>query len=283
MSWPVCWPSITPRPIATLHPERRQTRSPTRRASRCGQPLIEHPGSAHERQAVAYLTQALELTQDPAEQAILLEKAGSAQTDADAEAAIEKFQRANEIYRELGNEEGLARSAIGIAKAFMLLYRPRDATPILEKTITDTPSIAGTPLAVNLQAELSRSYANDRDPRALDMVDRVLDQAEHLDLMPIVVEGLINRALVLGYAGRFYEPVTILRGVMPMAEAHGLDWSRVRAYNNLSVLLMSEDVEESLDALVRGMEVARRTGALRGADAFAAGTDPAADDARTVG
>ena len=222
-------------------------------------------------QSVAYLTQALELTSDPAEQALLLEKAGNEQADLNQAAAIEKLVRSNELYRQLGNEPGLARSAVGIGKAMMLAYRADDAVAVLERAVEETPSLIDNADGVYLRSELARAYANSRNPKALELVDRVLEKAEQLNLMPVIAEGLINRALVLGYAGRFYEPVTILRGVLPMTEAHGLDWARTRALNNLSVLLMSEDIEGSLALLEAGMELTRRTGAMGGADAFSAG------------
>jgi len=213
-------------------------------------------------QAVSFLMQALELTHDPLERAALLEKAGSEQTDPDPETARRKFEQAMALYRTLGDVHGIARCATGISICVMSLYRPAEAVPILEAAIAETIAIEGHADGVLLQSELVRAYANSRNPRALELVDGVLEKAEQLELMPIVAEGLINRALVLGYAGRYYEPVAILRGVLPIAEAHGLNWPRSRALNNLSVLLLSDDVVESVRVIDEAIDLSRQAGAL---------------------
>ncbi|MGI8928866.1 MAG: AAA family ATPase [Candidatus Limnocylindrales bacterium] len=222
-------------------------------------------------QAVAFLTMALEITTDPTERAALLERAANEQTDGDPEAAQAKFEEALKIHRSAGDMHGIARAAAGVAIALMLDFRPAQAVPGLEEAVAETASIAGEPDRVALESELVRAYANSRDPKALELVDGVLERAEQLELMPIIAEGLINRALVLGYAGRYYEPVTILRGVLPITESYGLNWSRLRALNNLAVLSMSDDVRESDAIFKQALEVSRQSGTLGAAIAFESG------------
>ena len=222
-------------------------------------------------QAVAYLLKALEITQEPAEQAVLLERAGREATDEIPDQARGHFEAALSIYRELGDLRGLARTATGLSIALQNLYRPADAVPILEEVVAQASGIESEPDVVRLMAELARAYANTRHPKALELVDRVLELAERLELMPVIAEGLINRALVLNYAGRYYEPATILRGVLPIAEAHGLVWSQMRALNNLAVGTLNDDVREAERLIGQGVELARRTGSLGSATYFLGG------------
>ncbi len=213
-------------------------------------------------QAVSFLLQALETTEEPAERAALLERAGREAEDATPDGSRVHFEQAMDLYRSLGDLHGIARCGTGISVALQSLYRPADAVPVLEAAVAETAAIEGQPDAILLLSELARAYANTRDPRALELVDRVLERAEPLELMPIIVEGLINRALVLTYAGRYYEPTTLLRGVLPIADAHGLRNSQMRAMNNLSVSLMIDDYREAAELTNQGVELARRIGAL---------------------
>ncbi|MEX2547874.1 MAG: AAA family ATPase, partial [Chloroflexota bacterium] len=222
-------------------------------------------------QAVAFLTRALEMTEDPGERAALLERAAREATDATPEVARAHFDDAMSLYRMLGDLSGMARSATGISIALNQQYRPAEAVPILEQAVEDTVGIASEPDAIRMLAELARSYALIRHPKALDLVDRVLELAEPLELMPIIAEGLINRALVLSFADRYYEPTTILRGVLPITEANGLNSAQMRALNNLASGLLKDDVREALRLIDQAIELSRRSGAL-GALAYFRGT-----------
>ena len=222
-------------------------------------------------QAATFLLQALEMAEIPAERASLLERIGGETHDDTPESALTYYDQAMDLYRSLGDLNGVARCATGIAVSLQILYRPADAVPILDAAVKETAAIAGQPDAVMLLAELARACANTRDPRALQLVDQVLELAEPLELMSIIAEGLINRALVLTYAGRYYEPTTLLRGVLPIAEAHGLTFARIRAMNNLAVGLMSDNVREAAGLFSEAVEVSRRAGTLGSLAFFRAG------------
>jgi class 3 adenylate cyclase/tetratricopeptide (TPR) repeat protein len=222
-------------------------------------------------QAVGFLLQALELTDDQAERAAVLERAGREETDIATSAARGHFQQAMEVYRSLGDLGGIARCATGISLTLHIQYQPAEAVPILEHAVAETAALQEEPDAVMLLSELARAYANVRDPRGLGLVDRVLELAEKLEIMPIVAEGLINRALVLNHAGRYYEPATLLRGVIPIAEAHDLAMPHIRALNNLAVGLLNDDIHESMALLLQAIEVSRRGGNLGSVTFFRAG------------
>ena len=206
-------------------------------------------------QAARYLTQALELTDDPAEQAALLEKAGNEEADVDAERGQTLFEKAVELYRSIGDLRGLARSAAGLSISMMLQFRPADAASMLEPVVEETSAIADEPEGVMLLSELVRAYANSRHPDALKHVDKVLERAEQLEIdadhcrgidQPGPCPGLCRSLLRTGH-----DPA---RCTCPSPKNMGLVRSQVRALNNLSVLLMGEDIVESEEL----MEVGRR-------------------------
>ena len=175
---------------------------------------------------------------------------------------LELAEQALAIYREAGDLRGVANAATQLTFAYLSLFRPADLVPILERAVSETLSIENEPEGVRLLSELTRTYSNLHDPRAMDLIDSLLERAERLGLVPLVTEAIINRALVLGRAGRFYESVALLRGVLPLARSHDLVWSQARAINNLLVQLFDDDPGESLRLIEEGKELARRTGNL---------------------
>jgi class 3 adenylate cyclase/tetratricopeptide (TPR) repeat protein len=212
-------------------------------------------------QALGFLRQALEITEDPGEQAALRERAGQAATNAaDFDTAQGYLEEAIGSYREHGDRLGVARATTALSTALHGKYQPVAAVMPLEKAVAETSDLESEPDVIRLLAELSRAYANARDPRALAIADRALALAEPLELAPVIAEALINRALALTYAGRHQEPNAILRGVLPMVEARGLVDSHLRALNNLSAGLSNEDPRAAYATDRAAVEIARRLG-----------------------
>jgi class 3 adenylate cyclase len=223
------------------------------------------------QQAVVFLQQALELAADPAERAALLERAGHEATDLTPEAGKQFHEQALALYRDLGDLHGMARAATGVSIALMNYYSPAETIPVLEQVLAEAQAIEDEPEGIYLLAELSRAYANTRHPKALELVDRVLERAERQHLMKVIGEGIVNRALVLGYMGRLHEPIALLRGVLPLIEARGMTRTHLRALNNLAVGLASDDIRESARLMGQGAEVCERTGSLGGRTYFLGG------------
>jgi class 3 adenylate cyclase/tetratricopeptide (TPR) repeat protein len=215
---------------------------------------------SHE-QALGFLRQALDVTDDPAEQAGLRVRAGQVATSAaDFAAAQTYLEEAITWYRGQGDRLGVARATTALSAVLQATYQPVAAVGPLEKAVAETAGLENEPDVIRLIAELSRAYGNSGDPRSLATADRALALAEPLELMPVIAEALINRALALSHMGRLNEPTAILRGVLPMAEAHGLIDSQLRALNNLSAGLDSEDPRSALEVGRLGVEVAQRRG-----------------------
>jgi class 3 adenylate cyclase/tetratricopeptide (TPR) repeat protein len=212
-------------------------------------------------QALGFLRQALEVADDPSERAALQERAADAAVNAaDAETAKGYLEEAIAWYREQGDRIGVARTSTALSTALHAMYQPVAAVAVLEAAAAETAGLETEPDVIRLIAELSRAYGNARDPRALATADRALALAEPLELMSVIAEALLNRALALAFMGRVQEPMAIVRGVLPMAEAHGLAAVQLRALNNLSAGLALEDLRSSFDVARTGVEVARRQG-----------------------
>ncbi len=212
------------------------------------------------QQAVTLFRQALELTEAVPDRAELLYRAGAEAQDETPDVARELLEQSLELYRQAGHLKGVAEAAAELALAYQNLWRPAEAVPMLERAMQETESIENEPERVRLLSELTRTYSNTRDPRALELIEAVLEKAEGLNLVQLVAEAIINRALVLARVGRFHEPVALLRGVIPFARDHGLVWSEGRALNNLAATLQRDDPEATLGLSRQGEELNRRTG-----------------------
>ena len=215
---------------------------------------------SHE-QALGFIRQALEITEDPAEQALLRERGGRAATNAaDFDAAQAYLEDAIAAYREQGDQLGIARATTALSTALHGKNQPVAAVRPLEMAVAETADLENEPDVIRLIAELSRAYGNAQDSRAIEVADRALALAEPLELMPVIAEALINRALALVYAGHQQEPMALLRGVLPMAEAHGFVDSQLRALNNLGASLFNEDIRAGHETNRAGVDLARRLG-----------------------
>jgi class 3 adenylate cyclase/tetratricopeptide (TPR) repeat protein len=214
------------------------------------------------QQAVTLFRQALELTEAAQERADLLYRAGHEAQDQTPEVARELLEQALDLYRQTGYLKGIARAAAELMNAYQSLWRPVEVVPILEQAMEETASIEDEPERVMLLSELTRTYSNIHDPRALELIDSVLKKAERLNDPALVAEGIINRALVLHRAGRYHEPVALLRGVLPLIHSHDLVWSEARALNNLAAMLLRDDLAEALRLGRQGEDLNRRVGNL---------------------
>ena len=210
--------------------------------------------------AETYILSALDLTEDPVEQAALYVRAGDEAADANPPRARDHYEKAAELYRGANDLRGLAVAATGISIALQMVYRPADALPVLEEAVEVTASIEDEPEGIRLLSELGRVYANLRDPRALAITDRVLVKADQRQLVPIVAEALLNRALAIHHQGRLYETMAIVTGVIDLADRYKLRRTQWRAINNLSVGFAYEDMASAAALLRSGVDRAAQVG-----------------------
>ncbi|MHB8460705.1 MAG: ATP-binding protein, partial [Candidatus Limnocylindrales bacterium] len=196
--------------------------------------------------------------------AVLRERAAeAASNDADIETVRSFIDPAIAWHREQGDRTGVARTSTLLGMALTNDGQPIAAAAVLEAAVLEAADLESEPAVVRLLTELSRAYAIVRDSRALELADRAIAAAERLELIPSVAEALVNRALALGFAGRSQEPIAILRGVIPLTEAHGLIHTRLRAGNNLSANLWAFDPRAAHAMNDELIDLARRNG-IRG-------------------
>ena len=213
-------------------------------------------------QAVAFLEHALSVTADPAEQALLLERAGhSASMAADHEAAERYLVKATEIHRGLGDRPATARAIAELGAALLDGSRSDRALAILEPAATEFADLAGDPAAVALDSQLARAlFLGEQHQRGVEVADRALAAAERGDLVALVADTLVTRGSALCLLRRPYEGVGAIRAGIDLAQAHGLTATTWRGLTNLSVYLVDSDIRGEFDAARTALALAGRRG-----------------------
>jgi len=176
------------------------------------------------RQARGYFEQAITVTSDPAEQAVLHLRAGEmGEKTFDMDAAIEHARAARELYRSLGDLPGVVRATTSLGRHQTSSKLEPQAIATLDEGLRDGEPIADSPEVAALLAELSRVYMmTNRHEEAIATADRSLELSGRHGLVLPVVEALVNKGTALENAGRITEAVATLRGAIVEAERHGL-------------------------------------------------------------
>jgi class 3 adenylate cyclase/tetratricopeptide (TPR) repeat protein len=216
------------------------------------------------RQALGYFEQAITVTSDLAEQAILhLRATASGEITFDMDRAMEHAQAARELYRSLGDLPGLLRATTWLGRHQTSSKLEPQAIVTLEEGLRDGEPIADSPEFAALLAELSRVYMmTNRHQDAIATADRSLQLSGRHGLVSPVVEALVNKGTALENAGRITEAAATLRGVIAEAERHGLPLSALRARNNLLGAISPDDLNASMVLIHEGYEQSLRLGQL---------------------
>ena len=217
-------------------------------------------------QAVSLLDQALMVTTDPAEEADLLERAGaSASSAAHHEAAEGYLRRAIAIHRARADRIGAARTTAGLGRALLTARNGDVALDILKAANAEFADLAGEPAMAALGGQLARAYFLTGDSaRAIEVAERVLETAEHADLIPVIADTLVTKGSSLEQSGRSAEGIALLRAGRELAEAHGLADTLLRALGNLESAVASRDPKRALEIGREGLAVMRRLGTTFG-------------------
>jgi tetratricopeptide (TPR) repeat protein len=213
-------------------------------------------------QALRYFEQALMVTIDPADTAVLLERAGAAASAAGHHANAESlYRRSAEAYRALGDRAGEARTTASIASVMLNAGRVADAIAVLEPAADAFADLAGVPAGIALHAQLARAhFLAEHDQVALEWADRTIAAAERNDLVAIVADTLITKGGLLARFGRPHEGLALMEGALHLSEANDLPFASLRAYINLSAVLDSTDSRAASAIARAGLELARRLG-----------------------
>jgi class 3 adenylate cyclase/tetratricopeptide (TPR) repeat protein len=216
-------------------------------------------------QAVALLEEALSVTDDVAEQAEFHERAGvAASTDADPATADRHLLRALELRRESGDRVGIARVATALGRARNDVAQADRALEILGPVAEESRDLMPDPAVIQLGAQLARSQMLlNRGAEALVTSERVLEAAEHADLVAVIADVMITRGTTLNQLQRTREGSGLIRVGAALAEQYGLSGVQLRGLNNLASVLSETDPVAALGVGKAALQLARRLG-LRG-------------------
>jgi hypothetical protein len=91
-------------------------------------------------------------------------------------------------------------------------------------------------------------------------MERVLEAAEHADLVGVLADALVTRGSALGYIGRVREGLGVIEIGERLARTHGLTSTLLRAINNRGASLYDFDPAAAVAITTEGLELARRVG-----------------------
>ena len=185
-------------------------------------------------QVLRFIDQALTLTADPAQQAGLLERAGGAASEAARHEAGEDYLgRALELHRATGDRVASARTTATLAQVLLSARQNARALAMLLAATAEFADLAPDPALVALEAQLARAYLLREDNvLAIETVDRVLDAAEHANLVPILADALVTKGSALDGLGRPREALAVIEAGERLARANGLTRTALRGLNN---------------------------------------------------
>ena len=214
-------------------------------------------------QAIAYLERALTITSEPADEAELLGRLGSA---ADLAAHFERaeaaLQRVVEIQRERGDRPALAGAVVALGRALSSAYRIDDALAVLEPAYAElSPELPDDPSVIAMTAALSRAYQLHEEPeRAIEWADRALIPAERLYLVSVLADAITTKGGSMAMLGRVWEGLGLVRSGRLLADANGLTTISLRAAISLTGHLTVYDPRGATEVSREAFELSRRLG-----------------------
>ncbi len=213
-------------------------------------------------QAIAIAEQALAVTDDPVEQAGLLELAGqAASAAAHHERAVELLRRAVALHRARGDRGAVARATASLGYILLDAWRTDEALALLESAATELADLVDDPGALAVGGQLARArFLAGVYRETVEVADIVLEAAERLDLLPILADTLITKGSALGELGRPREGIALLKAGLELAESGGLQVAAFRARVNLGGALFDFDPGASLLLSRENLATSRRLG-----------------------
>ena len=213
-------------------------------------------------QAVAFLEQALTITTDATDEADLLERAGHAASKTGQYEEAEAFLgQAEAIHRRLGDRHAAARVIAALARTRITSRRLDEALLLLEGAVSEFADLMPDPAVIALGGQLARAYYLHEEPaRAVEQADRVLDAAEHADLLDVLADTLVTKGSAFCGLGRLREGVGVIEIGEHIARAQGDTATLLRGLNNRQATLWDVDPRAAVELNREGLSLARRIG-----------------------
>ena len=213
-------------------------------------------------QATNYLVEAIDVTEDPAEIADLLERAGSASLLGG------RYERGEPLLRDaigrfeaLGDRSGAARATALLGQGVVNSWRSKDALDILEPAVRAYADLADDEALAAIEHQLARAYwFQDRNAEAIELADLAIGRAERIEAVGLIADALITKGGLLAFASRPYEGAGALEAGIRLAESEGLNQTVVRGLLNLGVAYLGRDPRMSLDRSKAAVNLAARFG-----------------------
>ena len=222
----------------------------------------DHARSTYANQeAIGYYRHGLALSPAPAERAELLSGLGEVLFDTGRYGAIEVWLEGIEIYRSLGNLNGLARLYARAARVAGFLDGPVRGLQLCELGLEQTSGAAESVEMAILYHEAGRAYHFNRLPdKAWAYCQQALDMAERLGAVEVQADTLATIGVLPGQTRD--QAHQNLEKAFSLAERHRLLRIANRALNNLadSSLFVTGDLYACRQAYQRCGEIAHQRG-----------------------
>jgi class 3 adenylate cyclase/tetratricopeptide (TPR) repeat protein len=206
---------------------------------------------------------ALELTDEPREQAELHERAGRmARLSRRFPEARTHFEHAIAIFEAAGSGHAAARVAAALGEALSLGGSSEEGLATLERAFAVLAQEEPDADVATLAAQLGRFLMlSGRGDEALERLELALDAAEALRLPEVLSQALNTKGTILHSRGRREEGRVLLRSALEVALEHDLADAALRAYNNLAYITDASDRMREVVALQQAqLELAQRVG-----------------------
>ncbi len=216
----------------------------------------------NDRQAIADLEVALELADDDAERAGILERqAALADSAADFELSIERGSRALDLYRRLDDAAGATRAVASLGAVELKTGRFTEGTALLLDAIERLDPVADGESYARVAALVARSHMlAGRGSETVEWADRALAAAAPTRLVETIAEAMNTRGVGLHHQGRLDEAIATIGAAIELAGVHRFSQAELRARFNLAGRLFGDDPTGAAAILEGARDLAARTG-----------------------